>query len=68
MEDVQNDSLVSHLGRWVGGGATVNIGEKSGMFQGGVDKEENEIDFGIVGFESPVSYLGRLLLQNCKGV
>ena len=38
------------------------------MFQGGVDKGENEIDFGIVEFESPVTYLGRLLLENCKQV
>lgn len=59
---------VSHLDRWVSGAATINIGGKSGMFQGRVDKEENEVDFGIVGFESPLSYLGRLLLQNCKGV
>lgn len=29
--------------------------EESGMLQGGVDKEENELDFEIVAFGSPVS-------------
>lgn len=38
------------------------------MLKGGVEKEENELGFGIVTLESPVSYLGGLLLENCREV
>lgn len=70
MEDVQNDSPVSHLRKWVGGGAKIENrgGKQNGIFKGKVDNEGNELDFGIVAFENPVSYVGRLLLENCKEV
>lgn len=66
MEDVQNGSPVSHLSKWAGGGARIeNIGGKqNGIVKGKVD---NELDFGTVVFESPVSSLGRLFLENFKG-
>lgn len=44
------------------------LGGEEEMLKGGVDEKENELGFEIVTLESLVSYLGGLLLENCREV